>query len=168
MVLPPKRRSCRIRRRLIWSEYIDVATSVQTQRFCWSSCWVAPVGKAEDAGTDLARPFELFGSERTARISVESAERIARVAQAFGQDDDIPCSASTGRLPEPISRFQNRLPCLCRLRHKGAARTERRRNGQNGPSHPFIKTIHCRLKRLQAKRGGGSAASPCFLIRHSV
>jgi Stage II sporulation protein E (SpoIIE) len=31
----------------------------------------------------------LFGFDRTAAISVESAENIAQVAQAFGQDDDI-------------------------------------------------------------------------------
>jgi len=32
---------------------------------------------------------ELFGFERTAALSTESAERIARAAQAFGQEDDI-------------------------------------------------------------------------------
>jgi serine phosphatase RsbU (regulator of sigma subunit) len=31
----------------------------------------------------------LFGFERTAKLSVESAEAIARTAQSFGQDDDI-------------------------------------------------------------------------------
>jgi hypothetical protein len=32
---------------------------------------------------------ELYGFERTAAISSESAEAIAHAAQAFGQDDDI-------------------------------------------------------------------------------
>ena len=32
---------------------------------------------------------ELFGFDRTAAISTQSAETIARAAQAFGQDDDI-------------------------------------------------------------------------------
>jgi serine phosphatase RsbU (regulator of sigma subunit) len=32
---------------------------------------------------------ELFGFERTAAISTESAENIARVASTFGQEDDI-------------------------------------------------------------------------------
>ena len=31
----------------------------------------------------------LFGFERTAAISTQSAEAIAKVAQAFGQEDDI-------------------------------------------------------------------------------
>jgi len=31
----------------------------------------------------------LFGFERTAAISRESAEEVAQAAQAFGQDDDI-------------------------------------------------------------------------------
>ena len=32
---------------------------------------------------------ELYGFERTQAISTESAERVARAAQAFGQEDDI-------------------------------------------------------------------------------
>jgi len=32
---------------------------------------------------------ELFGFERTAAISTQSAEAIARAAQQFGQEDDI-------------------------------------------------------------------------------
>ena len=32
---------------------------------------------------------ELFGFERTKSISREPAEKIARIAQAFGQEDDI-------------------------------------------------------------------------------
>jgi serine phosphatase RsbU (regulator of sigma subunit) len=32
---------------------------------------------------------ELFGFERTAALSSDSAEAIAQRAQAFGQDDDI-------------------------------------------------------------------------------
>ena len=32
---------------------------------------------------------ELFGFDRTAAISKESAERVAQLAQAFGQEDDI-------------------------------------------------------------------------------
>ena len=32
---------------------------------------------------------ELFGFERTAAISTDSAQNIARAAQHFGQDDDI-------------------------------------------------------------------------------
>ena len=32
---------------------------------------------------------ELFGFERTRAISTQSAEAIARAAQAFGQEDDI-------------------------------------------------------------------------------
>jgi serine phosphatase RsbU (regulator of sigma subunit) len=36
-----------------------------------------------------AKNGELFGFERTAALSIEPAEAIARAAQAFGQDDDI-------------------------------------------------------------------------------
>jgi serine phosphatase RsbU (regulator of sigma subunit) len=36
-----------------------------------------------------ARSGELLGFERTAALSVRSAEEIAQAAQAFGQDDDI-------------------------------------------------------------------------------
>jgi serine phosphatase RsbU (regulator of sigma subunit) len=36
-----------------------------------------------------AKSGELFGFERTAEISTLSAEFIALIAQAFGQDDDI-------------------------------------------------------------------------------
>jgi serine phosphatase RsbU (regulator of sigma subunit) len=32
---------------------------------------------------------ELFGFERTAALSTESAEKIAQAAQDFGQEDDI-------------------------------------------------------------------------------
>jgi len=35
------------------------------------------------------RKGELFGFERTERISSEPAEAIVEAAQAFGQDDDI-------------------------------------------------------------------------------
>ena len=41
---------------------------------------------------------ELYGFERTAAISTQSAESIAHVAQAFGQDDDITVLTLT-RLP---------------------------------------------------------------------
>ena len=32
---------------------------------------------------------ELFGFDRTAAISTQSAEEVAKAAQAFGQEDDI-------------------------------------------------------------------------------
>lgn len=32
---------------------------------------------------------ELYGFDRTAAISIQSAERIARTSQTFGQEDDI-------------------------------------------------------------------------------
>jgi serine phosphatase RsbU (regulator of sigma subunit) len=47
---------------------------------------------------------ELFGFERTREISTESAEKVAQVAQAFGQDDDITVltiTRATGLQPVP-------------------------------------------------------------------
>jgi phosphoserine phosphatase RsbU/P len=42
---------------------------------------------------------ELFGFERTAAISTESAQQIAGAAQAFGQEDDITV-LTVARAPE--------------------------------------------------------------------
>jgi serine phosphatase RsbU (regulator of sigma subunit) len=44
---------------------------------------------------------ELFGFERTQTISRQSAEAIARAAQAFGHDDDITVVTLT-LLPAPV------------------------------------------------------------------
>jgi serine phosphatase RsbU (regulator of sigma subunit) len=50
---------------------------------------------------------ELFGFERTAALSTDSAESIARAAQHFGQEDDITVLTLT-RLPvelESVAQF---------------------------------------------------------------
>jgi serine phosphatase RsbU (regulator of sigma subunit) len=43
---------------------------------------------------------ELFGFERTAFISTQSADEIAAAAQAFGQEDDITVLTLTLQTPE--------------------------------------------------------------------
>jgi serine phosphatase RsbU (regulator of sigma subunit) len=50
-----------------------------------------------------SRSGELFGFERTLKISSESAEQIAAAAQAFGQEDDITVLTLTfSPAPDPV------------------------------------------------------------------
>ncbi len=55
---------------------------------------------------------ELFGFERTAAISDESAEKIAEAAQAFGQEDDITVLSLTRRDSDEFEKAFQKPPAL--------------------------------------------------------